>query len=77
MVSLPGRFERDVLFLAEGEIPLENSGRQVPNLEYKGEENEKLSDDDITRLSCALQNNDKFVGELRLDKNNLSDLAAL
>jgi len=44
MVSLPGRFERDILFLSEGEIPLENSGRQVPNLEYKGEEHEKLSD---------------------------------
>lgn len=77
MVSLPGRFERDILFLQDGEIPLENSGRQVDNLEYKGEKEEKLTDDDITRLSLALQNNDKFVGELKLEKNDLSDLAAL
>ena len=77
MVSLPGRFERDVCFLNEGEIPLENSGRQVPNLEYEAEKEERLSDDDIARLSCALQKNDKFVGELKLNGNNLSDLAAL
>jgi hypothetical protein len=62
MVSLPGRFERDILFLHEGEIPLENSGRQVPNLEYKGEEHEKLNDADVGRLAEALCSNEKFVG---------------
>jgi hypothetical protein len=77
MTSLPGRFERDLLFLEQGELPLENSGREVPHLEYKGEEHEKLSDSDVGRLAAALCKNDKFVGPLDLVGNELTDLAAL
>jgi len=77
MTSLPGRFERDVLFLGKGEIPLENSGREVPHLDYSGEEHEKLSDRDVCRLSEALCANNKFVGSLELQGNGLTDLAAL
>jgi hypothetical protein len=66
MSGLPGRFERDVLFLSKGQIPLENSGREVPNLDYSGEEHEKLSDRDVCRLAEALCINDKFCGSLEL-----------
>ena len=77
MSGLPGRFERDVLFLGKGEIPLEGSGRTVPNLEYSGEEHEKLNDRDVCRLAEALCINDKFCGSLELNGNELTDLAAL
>jgi len=77
MTNLPGRFERDLLFLEQGQLPLENSGREVPNLEYQGEEHEKLSDADVARLATALCKNDQFVGPLDLVGNELTDLAAL
>ena len=38
---------------------------------------ERLSDDDIKRLSDALLDNQVFSGPLELQNNNLSDLAAL
>ena len=49
----------------------------MPHLEYQGEEHEKLTDNDIARLSAALLKNDKFVGPLNLKGNELTDLAAL
>lgn len=58
-------------------MPLENSGREVSSLDYKGEENEKLSDANVQRLAEALLTNDKFAGSLDLSGNNLTDLAAL
>lgn len=47
------------------------------HLEYKGEENEKLNDDDVAKLSEALIKNEKFVGPLDLSGNALTDLSAL
>ena len=46
-------------------------------LDYTGEEHEKLTDDDVKQLSEALLINDTFNGELFLNSNDLSDLAAL
>jgi hypothetical protein len=60
MVSLIGRFERDVLFLEQGEQPNEVSGHPVTSLKYEAEEHEKLTDDDIARLASAIRENDKF-----------------
>ena len=100
MSSLIGRFERDVLYLDENEIPREISGEEVRALKYAAEEaeddkssksgsekegeekaaaevHERLTDDDIKRLSDALLKNETFHGPLELQNNNLSDLAAL
>ena len=111
MSSLIGRFERDVLYLEQGEVPREISGNEVKALKYDaepektkkdkelkakamesgGEEakespaeeeaamevHERLTDDDIARLSNALLPNQKFSGALELQNNHLSDLAAL
>ena len=58
-------------------IPQEESGAEVTLLDYTGEEHEKLTDDDVNELAQALCANDTFAGELRLNQNGLSDLAAL
>lgn len=58
-------------------IPCNESGRPFKTLVYKGEEFEKLVDNDIKRLSEALVQNNKYFGSLVLRKNNLSDLSAL
>lgn len=58
-------------------IPTNESGRPFKTLVYKGEEFEKLDDNDIKRLSEALVKNDKYFGSIVLKKNNLSDLSAL
>ena len=77
MSSLIGRFMRDLPFLRQGMIPQEESGLQVESLEYTGEEHEKLTDDDVRDLALALMNNNVFQGDLSLNSNDLSDLAAL
>lgn len=46
-------------------------------LEYEGEKEEKLTDEDVRRLADALIANDKFSGPLELKGNGLSDLSAL
>ena len=77
MTSLIGRFMRDLPFLREGLVPQEESGAEVKDLDYTGEEHEKLTDDDVNQLSQALCGNNTFKGELKLNSNDLSDLAAL
>ena len=77
MSSLIGRFMRDLPFLRQGIIPQEESGAAVQKLDYVGEEHEKLTDDDVRDLAEALCQNDTFKGELKLNGNNLTDLAAL
>ena len=54
MSSLIGRFMRDLPYLRQGLIPQEESGSAVTNLNYIGEEHEKLSDDDVQDLTRAL-----------------------
>ena len=54
MPSLIGRFMRDLPYLRQGLVPQEESGAQVKSLDYAGEENEKLSDDDVQDLARAL-----------------------
>ena len=46
-------------------------------LNYAGEEHEKLTDDDVAQLAQALLTNNSFRGELEINCNDLSDLAAL
>ena len=77
MSSLIGRFMRDLPFLRQGLVPKEESGQAIEALEYTGEEHEKLSDDDVRDLCQALLQNDTFKGEVVLNANGLSDLAAL
>lgn len=78
MVSLRGRFERDLLFLEHGQVPTEVSGKLIKNLQYDCTSAlDRLSDDDVQRLSSALCSNDAFQGTLTLAGNNLTDLSAL
>ena len=66
MTSLTGKFERDILYLAQGKVPILSCGKEIGKLDYEGEEHEKLTDDDIAKLASALNNNDCFVGPLEL-----------
>ena len=77
MPSLIGCFMRDLPYLRQGLIPQEESGLAVDKLNYTGEEHEKLTDADVQELAQALCANDKWVGEVELNSNELSDLAAL
>lgn len=77
MSSLIGRFMRDLPYLQEGVVPQEESGYAVDKLEYTGEKHEKLTETDVRDLAEALLTNDAFKGELELNGNELSDLAAL
>jgi len=73
MSSLIGRFERDLVYLEQGLSPQEVTGKNVKELEYKGEDHEKLTDDDVRRLAVALKDNKSFFGPLDLSKNDLTD----
>lgn len=77
MSSLVGRFQRDLPFLRQDQVPKEESGLEVTKLSYEGEENEKLTDQDVADLAEALRCNASFEGNLDLSNNNLSDQAAL
>lgn len=78
MVSLRGRFERDLLFLEHGQVPTEASGNPITHLQYNCEsELDRLTDEDVQRLSAALLANNVFQGTLSLVGNNLTDLSAL
>ena len=77
MSSLIGRFMRDLPYLRQGLVPKEESGAEIEKLEYEGEKNEKLTDQDVKDLADALLINNSFQGPLELQENGLSDLAAL
>ena len=77
MSSLIGRFQRDLPFLRQGLVPQEEGGLEVDKLKYTGEEHEKLTDEDVKNLAEALMENNQFRGELKLNSNDLTDLAAL
>ena len=78
MVSLRGRFERDLLFLEHGQVPIEASGKPITHLSYDcASDLDRLTDEDVSRLSSALTSNDIFQGTLSLSGNNLTDLSAL
>ena len=47
MSSLIGKFMGDLPFLQEGLVPQKDSGEEVDELDYTGEEHEKLNDNDI------------------------------
>jgi len=70
-------YERDITFLKQNMLPLENSGKQVEKLDYEGSKDMKLTDDNIQSLAGALMDNDKFCGKVNLEWNGLSDLAIL
>jgi hypothetical protein len=48
------RFERDLLYLQQNQSPKENSGKSVHNLDYQGNEGEKISDAQVEKLAQAL-----------------------
>ena len=90
MSSLTGRFERDIVFLQQGLVPLTNSGKlfspsltfyatllgqEINILSYRGEEFDQLKDKDVQLLVQALKANSKFRGPLKLsDNRELTDL---
>jgi hypothetical protein len=64
---MPGKFfdkfERDLLFLSENKIPQEPSGLKIEELDYEGSsssDDERLDDEHVAKLSCALMRNDTF-----------------
>ena len=71
---------RDILFLEQGQIPTEQSGLKVEKLDYSGDKEapeNNLQDEDVHKLSKAVEGNHEFSGPLDLSNNDLSDLAAL
>jgi hypothetical protein len=49
-------------------------GVNIKTLDYKGEEYEKLTDQDVRTLKKALLKNSVFEGPLDLSRNDLTDL---
>ena len=80
MVSkLHRNVERDIRFLLQNEVPMETSGVRIDKLDYEGDSSDdekRLNDDDVAKLSKALCQNDVFSGELDLSNNNLTDLVS-
>ena len=70
-------FEKNITQLAMDRIPTNLSGKPFEQLKFKGNEHERLTDEDVKWLSDALSQNTKFFGPLILAKNGLSDLSAL
>ena len=55
--------ERDIRFLFQNEVPMEPSGIRVEKLDYEGDSSDdekRLNDDDVAKLSKALCANDVF-----------------
>ena len=70
-----------MLFLQQGLVPIENSGKEVSALEYKVdsdcEDEDYLHCDDISRLADALKGNTKFNGPLNLENQRLTDISGM
>lgn len=88
-LTLLENLERDIGYLEQNLPPIEPSGTLIEGLIYQGQdpptqdeeskeqkEAQKLTDEDVFRLSEALQVNDKFQGPLDLSNNDLSDLVS-
>ena len=76
MSKLFANFERDILMLQQNMVPTEKTGLEIDKLDYEGsstDEEDRLNDDHIMRLSQALALNNVFQGPLDLSKNNLTD----
>ena len=76
MSELLSNLTRDISFIERDQLPLEVSGLRVEKLDYQGEDEAKLNDDDVYRLSEALKKNNCFRGPLDLSKNDLTDLVS-
>ena len=77
--KLHKKVERDIRFLLENEVPMLPSGVRIDKLDYEGDSSDdekRLGDDDVAKLSAALCKNDAFQGELDLSENNLTDLVS-
>lgn len=58
---------------------METTGARIDKLDYEGDSSDdekKLNDEDVSKISKALCNNDVFQGELDLSNNNLTDLVS-
>jgi hypothetical protein len=60
MSTTHDRFERDVLYLQQNQLPTEQGGELVEKLKYKGKDESCLTDQEVEKLSSALIMNDKF-----------------
>ncbi len=55
---------------------MEPSGKRIEDLDYEGcsdDEDERLGDEHVEQLACALMKNDTFSGPLNLSKNSLTN----
>ncbi len=77
MLTIVERFERDVRYLQQNQLPIESSGKLVDKLDYEGSATHTLTSAQVETLAEALKSNDKFSGPLNLEQNNLNDLAML
>jgi len=63
MSDLRSRFKRDCLYLSQGLVPIENSGKEVTALDYQinpedgAQVVETLKDEDIIQLADSIKNN--------------------
>ena len=76
MSELLSNLTRDISFIERDQLPLEVSGLRVEKLDYMGEDEAKLNDEDVYRLSEALKKNNCIRGPLDLSKNDLTDLVS-
>lgn len=61
--KLHKKVERDIRFLLQNEVPMEPSGVRIEKLDYEGDSSDdekRLNDDDVAKLSQALCANDVF-----------------
>ena len=77
MATLFERFERDLLYLAQNQVPLEAGGEPLDKLKYESKKGQQLTDPHVERLCKALARNSVFCGPLDLEDNDLTDLSAL
>lgn len=76
MSELHSNLLRDISFIERDQWPIEASGLKVEKLDYEGEDDAKLNDEDVFKLSEALKKNKCFRGPLDLSKNDLTDLVS-
>lgn len=76
-MSLFDRFERDLLYLNQNQVPQEAGGEPLDKLKYESKKGQQLTDVHVERLCKALERNSAFCGPIDLEDNDLTDLAAL
>lgn len=57
MATLLDRFERDCLFLSQGLVPIETTGKEVTSLDYEAKNDEQIQDEHVIKLAQSITGN--------------------